>query len=57
MLAILTGIGANGKSVFDKAICNTLGDYGGTADPNLFMHREDAHPTGEMDLLGAAGWW
>ena len=30
-----------------------LGDYAQTADPELFMHRDGAHPTGEMDLLGA----
>ncbi|MBX4330184.1 hypothetical protein K4G85_20495, partial [Mycobacterium tuberculosis] len=44
--------GANGKSVFDKAIRYALGDYACTAEPDLFMHRENAHPTGEMDLRG-----
>lgn len=52
VLAILTGVGANGKSVFDKAIRHALGDYACTAEPDLFMHRENAHPTGEMDLRG-----
>lgn len=52
VLPILTGVGANGKSVFDKAIRYMLGDYSLTAEPDLFMHREGAHPTGEMDLRG-----
>jgi putative DNA primase/helicase len=51
-LPIWTGTGANGKSVADKAIRWTLGDYACTAEPDLFMHREGAHPTGEMDLRG-----
>jgi len=53
VLGILTGVGANGKSVLDKAIRYTLGDYACTAEPDLFMHRDGAHPTGEMDLRGA----
>jgi putative DNA primase/helicase len=52
VLPILTGVGANGKSVFDKAIRHALGDYACTAEPDLFMHRDGAHPTGEMDLRG-----
>ncbi|GAB7070419.1 hypothetical protein H7J06_24590 [Mycobacterium hodleri] len=52
VLPIFTGTGANGKSVWDKAIRWTLGDYACTAEPDLFMHREGAHPTGEMDLRG-----
>jgi putative DNA primase/helicase len=52
VLGILTGVGANGKSVLDKAIRYALGDYACTAEPDLFMHREGAHPTGEMDLRG-----
>jgi putative DNA primase/helicase len=51
-LPILTGSGSNGKSVFDKAIRHALGDYACTAEPDLFMHRQGAHPTGEMDLRG-----
>lgn len=53
VLGILTGVGANGKSVLDKAIRYALGDYACTAEPDLFMHRDGAHPTGEMDLRGA----
>jgi len=52
VLAILTGTGRNGKGVFYGAVAAALGDYAGTAEPDLFMHRENAHPTGEMDLLG-----
>ena len=53
VLPILTGTGANGKGTFDRAIRAALGDYALTAEPDLFMHREGHHPTGEMDLLGA----
>ncbi len=52
VLPIFTGVGANGKSVWDKAIRHMMGDYACTAEPDLFMHREGAHPTGEMDLRG-----
>jgi putative DNA primase/helicase len=52
VLVIGQGTGANGKSVFDTAVRFALGDYAITAEPDLFMHREGAHPTGEMDLLG-----
>jgi len=52
VLAILTGTGRNGKGVFYGGISAALGDYATTAEPDLFMHRENAHPTGEMDLLG-----
>lgn len=51
-LAILTGTGRNGKGVFAGAVSCAMGDYAITAEPDLFMHREGAHPTGEMDLLG-----
>lgn len=52
VLAILTGAGANGKGTLYKAFGHALGDYAGTAEPDLFMHRDGAHPTGEMDLRG-----
>ena len=45
-LAIFTGTGRNGKSVFYNALAAALGDYASTAEPDLFMHRENAHPTG-----------
>jgi len=51
-LAILTGTGRNGKGVFYGAVATALGDYAITAEPDLFMAREGAHPTGEMDLRG-----
>ena len=38
--------------MFDKTIRFVLGDYAIAAEPDLFMHREGAHPTGEMDLRG-----
>lgn len=52
ILAILTGTGANGKGTLERGIRWALGDYASTAEPDLFMHRGGAHPTGEMDLLG-----
>jgi putative DNA primase/helicase len=52
ILPIFNGTGRNGKSTLYMALLDALGDYACTADPNLFMHRENAHPTGEMDLLG-----
>lgn len=52
VLAILTGTGRNGKGVFYGAVAAALGDYASTAEPDLFMHRDNAHPTGEMDLRG-----
>jgi putative DNA primase/helicase len=51
ILPILTGTGA-GKSVFYKTMLWSLGDYASTVEPDLLMHRQGAHPTGEMDLLG-----
>jgi putative DNA primase/helicase len=52
ILAILTGTGANGKGTFYSALLYALGDYADTAEPDLFMHREGAHPAGEMALFG-----
>lgn len=52
VLPILTGTGANGKGTFYKALCWALGDYASTVEPDLLMHRQGAHPTGEMDLFG-----
>ncbi|MEV4990198.1 DNA primase family protein [Pseudarthrobacter sp. LMD1-1-1.1] len=52
ILAIYTGKGRNGKSVCNQAFSTTLGDYAITAEPDLFLHRDGAHPTGTMDLLG-----
>lgn len=52
VLSIWTGRGANGKGTAIGALCFALGDYASTAEPDLLLHRQGAHPTGEMDLLG-----
>ena len=52
VLPILTGTGGNGKGVCYGALLHSLGDYASAAEPDLFMAREGAHPTGQMDLLG-----
>lgn len=52
VLAIWTGTGANGKGTAIGGLCFALGDYAATAEPDLLLHRNGAHPTGEMDLLG-----
>jgi putative DNA primase/helicase len=52
ILPILKGKGANGKGTFYQAVMHSLGDYAAAADPELFMDREGAHPTGQMDLIG-----
>lgn len=51
-LAILTGTGRNGKGVTYGALAHALGDYAGSAEPDLLLHRDNAHPTGQMDLRG-----
>jgi putative DNA primase/helicase len=51
-LAIWTGEGRNGKGVLYGAVNFAMGDYGESAEPDLFMHKDNAHLTGEMDLLG-----
>lgn len=52
ILVILTGVGSNGKGTFYKALNFAFGDYADMADPELFMDRKGAHPTGDMALLG-----
>ena len=52
VLPIAIGTGANGKSTAYKAILWAMGDYGASGEPDLFMGRQGAHPTGEFDLLG-----
>jgi putative DNA primase/helicase len=52
VLPILVGVGGNGKGTFYTALLHALGDYALAAEPNLLMHHESAHPTGEMDLRG-----
>jgi len=51
-LAILTGTGRNGKGVTYGALAHALGDYAMAGEPDLLLHRENAHPTGQMDLRG-----
>ena len=51
-LPILVGDGRNGKGTFYEAISWMQGDYAGQADPELFMHKEGAHPVGQMALMG-----
>lgn len=52
VLPILVGPGGNGKGTFYTALLWALGDYALAAEPNLLMHHDTAHPTGEMDLRG-----
>jgi putative DNA primase/helicase len=52
VLPILVGTGANGKTTFYGAVCHAFGDYAIVGEPDLFLHRDGAHPTGEMDLQG-----
>lgn len=52
LMAILHGIGANGKSTLTELVRHTLGDYAATTDPGLLIDRGDAHPTGIADLFG-----
>jgi putative DNA primase/helicase len=52
VLSIWTGTGANGKSTAIGGLCWALGDYASTAEPDLLLHRNNGHPTGEMDLMG-----
>lgn len=51
-LAILTGNGRNGKGVTYGALSHALGDYAMAGEPDLLLHRDGAHPTGQMDLRG-----
>ncbi len=52
VLPILTGTGGNGKGVMYSTVMHALGDYAASAEPDLFMARDGAHPTGQMDLFG-----
>jgi putative DNA primase/helicase len=52
VLAILYGIGANGKTTFVEAVTTVLGDYARPVDPGLLIDRGDVHPTGTAALLG-----
>lgn len=52
VLALFTGTGCNGKSTLLDAVIDALGDYAIAAEPELLLHRDGAHPTGQADLLG-----
>ncbi len=52
VLPIFIGKGRNGKGVLYGAVTHALGSYAGTGEPELFLDRRGAHPTGEMDLRG-----
>ena len=52
VLPILTGSGRNGKGTFVRTVANALGDYAIETEPDLFMARDRAHPTGLLDLRG-----
>ena len=52
VLPILTGTGRNGKGTFVRTVAAALGSYAIEAEPDLFMARERAHPTGQLDLRG-----
>ncbi|MDA4105705.1 DNA primase family protein [Mycolicibacterium holsaticum] len=52
ILPILNGDGRNGKTTVVEAILYALGDYASLAEPELLLHRDGAHPTGQMDLIG-----
>jgi len=52
VLFFLHGSGANGKSVFFRAILDILGDYGKQAAPQMLMSG-DRRPTEVADLHGA----
>lgn len=52
VLPIFTGTGRNGKGTFVRTIGAAFGDYAIEAEPELFLARDRAHPTGQLDLRG-----
>lgn len=53
LLPILWGRGANGKSTFIGTLQKMLGDYAGTASPDLLIAKAGSeHPTALADLQG-----
>jgi putative DNA primase/helicase len=55
MFAVLWGVGGNGKSTVLEAMARTMGDYAGTAAPNLLISTRgagDRHPTEIAALMG-----
>ena len=54
VLFIMHGDGANGKTTLVEAIMYVLGDYAKSAAPDLLLQkRNESHPTGVADLMGA----
>lgn len=53
LFLILHGTAMNGKTRFDGAVRNALGDYASVADRNVLMHTPNAHPTQLMVFRGA----
>lgn len=53
VLFFLHGVGANGKSTFQRALLALAGDYGTQTEPDLLLaRRSEPHPTGVADLVG-----
>jgi putative DNA primase/helicase len=52
ILAVLYGVGANGKTTLVEAVTKVFGDYGRPVDPGLLIDRGDVHPTGTAALFG-----
>jgi putative DNA primase/helicase len=52
ILPIFTGIGRNGKGTFVRVVRVALGPYAIETGPDIFMARDRAHPTGQLDLRG-----
>lgn len=53
VLPIFYGGGSNGKSTLVNAIKRAAGEYAITAEQELLLARDSAHPTGVADLFGA----
>lgn len=53
-LFCLTGVGANGKSIFIETISALFGEYAASLEPKVVMSRQqEGHSTDLMPLLGA----
>ena len=54
VIFILHGDGANGKTTLVETVMHVLGDYAKSAAPDLLLQRRnESHPTGVADLMGA----
>ena len=54
VLFIMHGDGANGKTTLVETVMHVLGDYAKSAAPDLLLQRRnESHPTGVADLMGA----